>query len=152
METTTKFSTQTSAKLPILGLALLAVAVVVLYFSLKQPKVTPVDIQLKQPQLDFNITQALPKSLPLDPNKIALGQTLFNDVRLSGDNTISCANCHLLSAGGVDNRFRSIGINGGEGSINTPTIFNSAFNFVQFWDGRTIFFHTLTGEYLGKPL
>ncbi|MDP1595929.1 MAG: hypothetical protein Q8S46_07460 [Methylotenera sp.] len=40
---TTKLSTQTSAKLPILGLALLAVlavALIVLYFSLKQPKLT----------------------------------------------------------------------------------------------------------------
>lgn len=136
---TSKLSSWTPPKSLLLGLAFLAVVSVVamvLYFSLKQPETAPVDIKLMQPKLDFNITQALPKSLPLDLNKVALGQTLFNDVRLSGDNTISCASCHLLSAGGVDNRFRSIGIKGGEGSINTPTVFNSAFNFVQFWDGR----------------
>lgn len=136
MKMTTKLLTRTSAKLLILALALIVIVAVVLYSQLKQPEVIPVNIQLMQPKLDFNITQALPKSLPLDPNKIALGQTIFNDVRLSGDNTISCTSCHSLSTGGVDNRFRSIGIKGGEGSINTPTVFNSAFNFVQFWDGR----------------
>jgi cytochrome c peroxidase len=41
-----------------------------------------------------------------------------------------------LKNGGSDNRQHSIGINGAEGGINAPTVFNSGFNFVQFWDGR----------------
>jgi cytochrome c peroxidase len=41
-----------------------------------------------------------------------------------------------LGSGGVDNRARSVGVAGGVGGINTPTVFNSGLNFVQFWDGR----------------
>jgi cytochrome c peroxidase len=73
----------------------------------------------------------------LSPDKVKLGQQLFNDNRLSKDNSISCASCHLLSKHGADNRTRSIGINGSQGIIKTPTVYNSAFNFVQFWDGRS---------------
>ena len=71
-----------------------------------------------------------------DPRKVALGQRLFHDVRLSADGTVSCASCHNLQAGGVDRLVRSRGIGGLEGGINAPTVFNSSLNFRQFWDGR----------------
>jgi cytochrome c peroxidase len=67
---------------------------------------------------------------------VALGRALFHEPKLSHDNTVSCASCHDLGKGGVDGRARSIGINGAEGAINSPTVFNSGFNFKQFWDGR----------------
>ena len=38
--------------------------------------------------------------------------------------------------GGADGRRRSFGVGGAEGVINTPSVFNSDLNFVQFWDGR----------------
>lgn len=72
----------------------------------------------------------------IDPGKALLGEKLFFDVRLSGDDTISCATCHDISSGGADGLKHPIGIDGIEGSINTPTVFNSVFNFSQFWDGR----------------
>ncbi|MGB1027388.1 MAG: cytochrome-c peroxidase, partial [Rhodospirillaceae bacterium] len=72
----------------------------------------------------------------LPPDKVALGERLFHDTRLSHDDTVSCATCHSLSSGGVDQLPVSIGINGAEGGINAPTVFNSALSFVQFWDGR----------------
>jgi cytochrome c peroxidase len=78
----------------------------------------------------------LPQQLSLDTNKVNLGNRLFHDTGLSGDGTISCASCHGLTTGGVDKRAHSIGINGQEGGINAPTVFNSHYNFVQFWDGR----------------
>ncbi len=68
--------------------------------------------------------------------KIILGRQLFEDNRLSRDQTISCASCHNLHHGGVDGKARSTGINGALGDINTPTVFNSGFNFRQFWNGR----------------
>ena len=80
--------------------------------------------------------QPLPRSVALDAGKVALGERLFLDQRLSADDTVSCASCHDLAHGGVDNRHRSIGIHGRMGTINAPTVFNSGFNFVQFWDGR----------------
>lgn len=78
----------------------------------------------------------IPLELNLDLRKVALGQRLFNDARLSQDNTISCASCHNLARGGVDNLPRSVGIGGALGNINAPTVFNSGFNSRQFWDGR----------------
>jgi cytochrome c peroxidase len=78
----------------------------------------------------------IPLELNLDLRKVALGQRLFNDTKLSQDNTISCASCHSLVRGGVDNMPRSVGIGGALGNINAPTVFNSGFNYRQFWDGR----------------
>lgn len=79
----------------------------------------------------------LPLDLNLNRRKVALGKRLFHDPRLSSDNTISCAHCHNLSNGGMDGLPHSIGIRGQEGKVNTPTVFNSGFNFRLFWDGRS---------------
>jgi len=81
-------------------------------------------------------TQPIPQNLKFDADKVALGRKLFNDNRLSVNDTIACSSCHVLEKGGADNLVHSIGINGAEGNINAPTVFNSGFNFVQFWDGR----------------
>lgn len=78
----------------------------------------------------------LPLALALNQNKVELGRRLFHEAKLSGDGAISCASCHSLATGGVDRLPRSRGIGGKEGGINAPTVFNSGFDFVQFWDGR----------------
>ncbi|MCZ6675756.1 MAG: cytochrome-c peroxidase [Candidatus Poribacteria bacterium] len=78
----------------------------------------------------------IPLQIKLNPNKIELGKKLFHDPQLSRDNSISCASCHDLKTGGTDRRIRSIGIDSAVGSVNAPTVFNSGFNFKQFWDGR----------------
>lgn len=72
----------------------------------------------------------------LDKQKIKLGKKLFFDTILSADNTISCASCHDLKNGGDDGLKFSFGIGGQEGDINAPTVFNAAYNFRQFWNGR----------------
>lgn len=72
----------------------------------------------------------------LDAKKVALGDQLFHDKRLSKDNSVSCASCHNLSRGGADSLATSVGIRGAKGPINAPTVFNSSLNFRQFWDGR----------------
>lgn len=78
----------------------------------------------------------LPKTQELDAEKVALGLKLFSDPILSHDNSISCHTCHDLQHGGVDHLPVAIGIHQQLGRRNTPTIFNSSFNFRQFWDGR----------------
>ncbi|SAL82205.1 di-heme cytochrome c peroxidase [Caballeronia arvi] len=93
--------------------------------------------------------QPLPQSVPVDARKVALGQRLFHDPRLSSDNTVSCASCHGLNTGGVDNRKRSAGVGGQLGGVNAPTVFNAVFNHAQFWDGRAA---TLQGQAGGPPL
>ena len=72
----------------------------------------------------------------IDAKKVALGEKLFFDARLSGNNTIACASCHIISEGGDDNMKYSFGINGQQGGMNAPTVLNAVYNFRQFWDGR----------------
>lgn len=78
----------------------------------------------------------LPQAVALDVRKVELGRRMFHDPGLSANGTVACASCHALATGGVDRLPRSRGIGGQEGSINAPTVFNSGFNFRQFWDGR----------------
>ena len=78
----------------------------------------------------------IPDDPSVDPVKAALGERLFHDTRLSKDNTVSCASCHDLDAGGDDGRRVSLGVGGAEGQINAPTVFNVGYSFKQFWDGR----------------
>lgn len=78
----------------------------------------------------------LPDAVPFDAAKAHLGRQLFHDTRLSGDQTRSCASCHDLSRHGVDGRPVSLGVQNRPGTMNAPSVFNSGFNFVQFWDGR----------------
>lgn len=78
----------------------------------------------------------LPLEITLDPKRVALGDKLFHDKRLSKDGTVACATCHDLTRGGVDHVKVSVGVGGATGMVNAPTVFNSGFHFRQFWDGR----------------
>jgi len=78
----------------------------------------------------------LPPTPAVAPEKAALGKRLFFERRLSHDDSISCASCHDLTHGGTDHLPSAIGIGGKHGMVNTPTVFNAAFGFAQFWDGR----------------
>ncbi|HNY02172.1 MAG TPA: cytochrome c peroxidase [Bacteroidales bacterium] len=73
---------------------------------------------------------------PITPEKVALGKQLYCDNRLSMHNTESCNTCHNLSTYGVDLKATSPGDNGKNGNRNSPSSFNAALHFVQFWDGR----------------
>ena len=89
------------------------------------------------PNVDADrLVQPIPDSIATDEAKVALGHDLFFDGRLSGDGSIQCHTCHQLDKGGVDRLDTSTGIEGKKGPINAPNVFNAAFNFVQFWDGR----------------
>ncbi|MBK1971257.1 cytochrome-c peroxidase [Campylobacter sp. TTU-622] len=69
--------------------------------------------------------------------KAILGKKLYNDTSLSKDGTVSCNTCHRIDNFGVDNKEFSTGVKGQlDKPFNTPTTFNSVFNFVQFWNGR----------------
>ncbi|MBE9567483.1 MAG: c-type cytochrome [Proteobacteria bacterium] len=77
----------------------------------------------------------IPLKAELDENKVALGETLFFDTRLSKDNRFSCASCHQLDAGGVDGIALGPSLSEDQHVINTPTVFNAVYNFRQNWDG-----------------
>ena len=73
---------------------------------------------------------------PQTPEKIALGQKLFFDGRVSADGTVACSTCHDPARAFTDGRPTSIGIKGRVGQRNAPTILNAMYNKTQFWDGR----------------
>lgn len=84
----------------------------------------------------------LPTSTPMPSTnlnyaaKLELGKQLYFDGRLSKNGAIACAFCHNPGTGWADPRQTSIGIGGGVGGRQAPTVLNTAFNHVQFWDGR----------------
>jgi cytochrome c peroxidase len=72
----------------------------------------------------------------LRPSRVALGQRLFFEPRLSADGTVACATCHDPGHAFTDGRPVSVGVHGRVGQRNAPTILNALFNKHQFWDGR----------------
>jgi len=79
---------------------------------------------------------AIPADNPQTPEKISLGQKLFFDRRLSVDGTVSCSTCHDPALAFTDRKRTSVGVKGGVGQRNAPTILNALYNKTQFWDGR----------------
>ncbi|QSA97226.1 cytochrome-c peroxidase [Methylococcus sp. EFPC2] len=77
-----------------------------------------------------------PADNPTTEAKVELGKQLYHDPRLSSSGTVACASCHNVSAGGEDNRAGSVGVKAQVGGRSAPTVWNAAFNSVQFWDGR----------------
>lgn len=88
------------------------------------------DVRLGLPHI------AVPADDPLTPAKVTLGRMVFFDKRLSGDNTISCASCHVPEKGYTDGLPLALGIGGRLGSRKTPSLLNVGLSTSAFWDGR----------------
>ena len=73
---------------------------------------------------------------PLSPERIALGRALFFEPRLSIDNKISCASCHLPSFYGAEPLAVMVGLQSKVFPRNTPTVFNTALQFAQHYGGN----------------
>ncbi len=101
--------------------------------------------QAASPQVDpakLKMFAPLPAMIPIKAGapleeKISLGRMLYYDPRLSRNQKISCNTCHDLNKYGVDNKATSEGFKGQHGDRNSPTVYNAAAHFVQFWDGRS---------------
>lgn len=77
-----------------------------------------------------------PKDNPGTPEKIELGRQLFEDKRLSADNSTACSTCHDAAKGFTDRLPTSKGIRNQFGKRNAPTVLNAMFLDTQFLDGR----------------
>lgn len=91
---------------------------------------------------------AVPEQNPL---QVELGRRLFNEPRLSVNNSLSCASCHRLEIGGADDKALSTGFKGDPLTINTPSVFNASLNFRQFWNGRADSLETQAHEVVQSP-
>jgi cytochrome c peroxidase len=87
------------------------------------------------PALTTEPIAPIPLSISLDAGRLALGERLFKDKLLAGDDSRSCDTCHPLNKGGVDGLPRSIASDGRARLRNTPTLFNVGLNAAFNWDG-----------------
>jgi cytochrome c peroxidase len=79
----------------------------------------------------------LPADNAVTEEKVRLGRKLFFDRRLSANNTISCAMCHIAEQGFAQNELRNpVGIEGKSVRRNAPSIYNVAYASLLFHDGR----------------
>lgn len=104
------------------------------------------------PRFATEPVQPLPPVEGHNTAMVDLGDKLYHDVRLSGDDTVSCATCHDLAKGGTDQLQFSEGIRGQVGGINSPTVFNSGFALRQFWDGRAADLKEQAGGPVTNPI
>jgi cytochrome c peroxidase len=74
----------------------------------------------------------IPQPPTVDPLKLALGERLFNDPRLSADGRLSCLSCHDIRANGAGGRMALRG----SGPFDTLTVFNASLNFRLNWEGN----------------
>lgn len=124
-----------------LSLGLVAVGSTLAFVGLSQGPVPPPNVPGTTPYT-LTVPQGFPAPRVAPDNRptvqgVALGQRLFNDVRLSGNNTLSCAGCHKFAAAHSDapKQF-SVGIDGVAGSRNAMPLFNLSYANRFFWDGR----------------
>ncbi len=89
------------------------------------PDIGPLPTAIPQPSTNLNYAA-----------KISLGKQLYFDGRLSKNNAVSCAFCHNPATGFADPKQTSVGVTGERGGRQAPTVYNTAFNPFQFWDGR----------------
>jgi cytochrome c peroxidase len=78
----------------------------------------------------------VPEPPPVDPRKIKLGERLFEDPRLSRDNSRSCLSCHDISTNGASAKQHDVGRDGSDLPLNTLTVFNAALSFSFGWEGK----------------
>lgn len=91
----------------------------------------------------------VPLGNPLTKAKWELGRQLYFDPRLSADTTVACATCHNPEKGWTDQAPVSTGIKGQKGGRSAPTVLNTVYGRLMFWDGRA---PSLEGQSQGPPL
>lgn len=75
--------------------------------------------------------------------KLALGERLFNDRRLSRDDKLACSSCHQVRTNGADAAHRMIAGDGSSFPVTVLSVFNAALNFRLNWEGN---YRTLEGQ------
>jgi cytochrome c peroxidase len=76
---------------------------------------------------------AVPADNPMNAAKVALGERLFSDARLSVTGRHSCASCHEPARAFTDGRALARGATGDTLPLNAPTLINAAYNSSLGW-------------------
>jgi len=94
---------------------------------------------------------AIPAVPVQDTRRLALGERLFGDPRLSHDNTRSCLSCHDIRTNGASSNGHDMTPDGRPLPLNTPTVFNAALNFRLNWAGNFRSLESQAEQALGNP-
>jgi cytochrome c peroxidase len=86
--------------------------------------------------LGLDLYMPAPEDNPITVDKIRLGRRLFNDRRLSRDQSLSCASCHDPKRAFSTAKPLSVGVFGRVGRRNVPAILNRGYGRAFFWDAR----------------
>jgi cytochrome c peroxidase len=86
-----------------------------------------------------------------DPRRLALGEQLFHDQRLSHNNAVSCNTCHDTGTNGASASAHDVTPTGMPIELNTPTVFNASLNFRLNWEGNLRTFERQVEESLQNP-
>jgi cytochrome c peroxidase len=78
----------------------------------------------------------LPGDGKINQDAVAIGKSLFFDVRLSADGKRSCATCHVPDFGFAEPARVSAGMTGKPLQRNAPTLLNVGYLPILMWDGR----------------
>jgi cytochrome c peroxidase len=99
----------------------------------------------RRAEFDIQIPRGIPESLwrklipannPMTREKVALGEMLYFEKRISATGSVSCALCHDPANAFTDHSVLAIGVSSNVGTRNAPTILNAMFSERLFWDGR----------------
>lgn len=77
-----------------------------------------------------------PAENPNSAEKVALGELLFFDTRLSDNGEYACVTCHLPQKGWTDGKKLSPKPDGKLNKRHSPTMYNVGFAQDWYWDGR----------------
>lgn len=115
---------------------LVSFAIIAVILSCKKDKVayepTPYELDIPSHFPDMII----PEDNPMTVEGVELGRKLFYETKLSGDNTMACANCHAPQNAFSDPNQFSEGIDGIQGTRNSMALINLGWDDYYFWDGR----------------
>jgi cytochrome c peroxidase len=89
-----------------------------------------------RPLADQEPITPIPPPPAADPRKLALGERLFGDPRLSGDGKLACTSCHDLKTNGAGDGRTLTAHDGSKLPFNTLTVFNAALSFRLNWEGN----------------
>lgn len=103
---------------------------------------------VKSKNVQFEVKPISVEQSQESPQKLKFGAKLYVDKRLSSKNSLSCAACHNLEKGGADGLPFPSSVVGMNGRLNTPSVFNSRYNFRQFWNGRAHNLNELLASHL----
>ena len=83
---------------------------------------------------------------------VKLGKKLFYDKILSGNNTMSCADCHSQSKSFANNSKFNVGIDGILGNRNAMPLVNLAWAKDFNWNGNTTSLESQAFEPVTNPI